>query len=323
MKVDLVGDAGAEKLVRQLADVLAIEQQALNQMRKAPDVAGDERLAAIFVEHLAETEGHERRVRGRLEAHGVDPLKFKDLAAKADQLGLSFFAASQLDAPDKLTAHAFAYKHMELAAYELLKLTAEQVGDAETAGMASDLAAEEQRMADRLEASFEVAVEASLRDADDEASSAQLDRYLADAHAIEQRALELLDAAPKLVEDAELRQIFSQHLEKTRVHEQLIRERLQAREAKLAESGDPVLPIGDLDIDAFFAAQPDTTAKVTGFAFAFVHLEIAAYELLERVALRAGDEATELTAERIQADERAARNKLARSWRRAASPSLA
>jgi ferritin-like metal-binding protein YciE len=207
---------------------------------------------------------------------------------------------------------------MELAAYELLKLTAEQAGDAETARMAGELAAEEQRMADRLEASFEVAVEASLRDGGG-VSGAQLDRYLVDTHATERQALQLLEAAPGLVRDEELKQIFSQHLKKTRGHEQLIRERLQARGAKpLAE--ETALRIGGLEIGSFFAAQPDPTAKVTSFAFAFVHLEIAAYELLERIAWRAGDEETELIAERIQAEERAARNKLARSWHLAASP---
>lgn len=203
-----------------------------------------------------------------------------------------FFAARRPETPDKLTAHAFSYAHMELAAYELLKLTAEQAGDVETARMASEIAAGEQRMADRLEASFEVAVEASLR-AGDGPSDTQLDRYLADTHAIEQQALQLLEAAPDLVRDEELKQIFSQHLEKTKGHEQLIRERLQARGAKPPQTGT-ALRIGDLDVGAFFAGQPDVTAKITSFAFAFVHLEIA--------------------------EERVARNKLARSWHLAASP---
>ena len=38
-----------------------------------------------------------------------------------------------------------------------------------------------------------------------------------------------------------------------------------------------------------FGAQPDTPAKLAGFAYAFEHLEIGAYELLRRVAQRAGD----------------------------------
>ena len=38
-----------------------------------------------------------------------------------------------------------------------------------------------------------------------------------------------------------------------------------------------------INFGAFFQAQPDTTAKLAGFAFAFEHLEIAAYEQLRRV----------------------------------------
>ncbi|HEY0390588.1 MAG TPA: DUF892 family protein [Solirubrobacterales bacterium] len=310
-----------KKLVKQLADVHSIEAQALTQMRKAPALAGDERLAAIFAEHLTETEGHEHRVRERLEAHGADPSTSKDLAGKAGGLGMILFAYVQPDTPGKLTAHAFSYEHMELAAYELLKQTAEAAGDAETASMASEIAAEEQGMADRLEAAFELAVDASLRDGKGKAPETRLNRYLADAHAIEQQASQLLKVAPKLVKDEELKRIFRMHLEETEGHERLIRERLQARGAKPSKAKDAALGVGGIGVGAFFAAQPDTTAKLTGFAFAFEHLEIAAYRLLARVARRAGDEETELVAERIQAEEREAGNRLSRSWQRAASSS--
>ena len=50
--------------------------------------------------------------------------------------------------------------------------------------------------------------------------------------------------------------------------------------------------VGGLNLGAFFGGQPDTPAKLAGFAFAFEHLEIAAYEQLMRVARRAGDEET-------------------------------
>jgi ferritin-like metal-binding protein YciE len=108
VEADLTGAAGAEKLIRQLADVHAIEEQALAQMREAAETAGDERLTAIFAEHLTRTEGHERQVRGRLAVHGVEPLTLKELAAEAGGLGLSFFAAHRPDSPGKLTAHAYS-----------------------------------------------------------------------------------------------------------------------------------------------------------------------------------------------------------------------
>jgi ferritin-like metal-binding protein YciE len=175
-------------------------------------------------------------------------------------------------------------------------------------------------MADRLEkAAFDVAVDLALSDG--EGVEASLDAYLADAHAIEQQALQLLRAAPGLVTDDELKEGFAEHLRETEEHERLVRERLEARGGSPSAAKDAALRIGGMQVGAFFAGQPDTNAKVSGFAFAFEHLEIAAYELLERVARRAGDMQTTATAERILGEERAAAEKLARRWDHAASPS--
>jgi ferritin-like metal-binding protein YciE/nucleoside-diphosphate-sugar epimerase len=307
-----------EKLVEHLTDVHSIEEQALTQMRKAPEIAGDEQLAQVFARHLVETESQERRVRERLEAHDADPSALKDAAGKAGGIGMLFFARSQPDTPGKLTAHAFSYEHMELAAYELLKRTAEQAGDEETARMAEQIAAEEKRMAKRLEGCFDRAAEASLHDGP-EAVERQLDRYLADAHAIEQQALQLLESAPKLVEDERLLELFNRHLEETERHERLVDERLEARHSNPSRVKDAVLRIGGVNVGGFFAGQPDTEAKLAGFAFAFEHLEIASYELLRRVAERAEDPATAAMAAGILADEREMAKQLGSSWRQAAS----
>lgn len=308
-----------EKLVKHLTDVHSIEQQALTQMRAAPKIAGDAQLARIFEEHLIETESQEKRVRERLAAHDADPSSLKDLAGQAGGVGMLFFAASQPDTPGKLTAHAFSYEHLEVAAYELLRRTAEAAGDEVTARMATEIAAEEQRMADRLETFFDLATEASLHGVDKGAVEEELNNYLADAHAIEQQALQLLEAAPKLVEDRRLSELFAQHRAETEQHEQLVRERLEARGARPSKAKDAALRIGGLNIGAFFAAQPDTKAKLTGFAFAFEHLEIASYELLARVAERASDEETVAVAKRILDQERGTAQKLANSWDRVAT----
>jgi ferritin-like metal-binding protein YciE len=67
-----------------------------------------------------------------------------------------------------------------------------------------------------------------------------------------------------------------------------------------------VLRLGALNWGTFFQAQPDTPAKLAAFAFAFEHLEIAGYELLRRVAIRAGDTETEQVASLILTEEHAA-----------------
>jgi ferritin-like metal-binding protein YciE len=58
-----VADTIDEQLTKYLSDAHAIEEQALAQLRTAPDTAGDPELAAAYREHLAETEGHEQRIR--------------------------------------------------------------------------------------------------------------------------------------------------------------------------------------------------------------------------------------------------------------------
>ncbi|MDX6649135.1 MAG: hypothetical protein QOJ97_1086 [Solirubrobacteraceae bacterium] len=313
-----------EQLVKYLTDVHSIEVQALAQMRSAPDIAGDPELERIFREHLVETEEHERRVRERLEAHDAAPSKVKDIAGAVTGKGFVLFARSQPDTPGKLAAHAYSYEHLELAAYELLERVARRAGDEATAEMARSIGEQEARMAKRLKKRFELAVEASLEAQDVDAAKIeeQLVKYLADAHAIESQAIELLDKGRKIAGDPELARAFADHLEETHGHRTLIEARLTAHGAQPNKLKDAALRLGALNWGAFFAAQPDTPAKLAGFAFAFEHLEIAGYEELRRVARRAGDEETEQVAKRIRDQEREAARRIAENWDRALDASL-
>lgn len=305
-----------EQLVKYLADVHSIELQALTQLRAAPKIAADERLCQAFEQHLVETEDQERRVRERLEALGGEPSKLKDAAGAAGGWAMAAFAASQPDTPGKLTMHAFSYEHMELAAYELLRRLAERSGDEETARMAADIGGEEQRMAERLEQSFDAAVEVSLGAVDPDQLDSALLAYLRDVHALEGQAEKLLEAGAERVEDEDLEAVFRDHLDETQRHRERIAGLLEERGARPSLVEDAILKAGGLNLSAFFGAQPDSTTKLAGFAFAFEHLEVAAYELLQRVAARAGDEGVVTTAEEILAEERRAAERFAECWNR-------
>src|ERR671915_494989 len=295
-----------EQLTKHLTDVHSIEEQALQQMRVAPRLARDPELAQAFRDHIGETEEHERRVRARLQARGADPSKVKDLVARAGGVGMVLFARSQPDTPGKVTAHAFSYEHMELAAYDLLALVAERAGDGETVETARSIREQEAAMGERLEAHFDRAVEASLREVGPDDLGEQLNKYLADAHAIEAQAGQMLSMGPKVAGEFGLAGVLSMHLEETRAQQEAVRERLRQRGGRPSRFKDIALRGGGVNVGGFFGAQPDTPAKLAGFAFAFEHLEIASYELLKRVAQRAGDEETVALAERIMAEERAA-----------------
>jgi ferritin-like metal-binding protein YciE len=318
----MTADTLDEQLVKYLADAHSIEEQALQQLRGAPDAAGDPDLARIFRDHLTETEGHERAIRERLDAHGKRSSVLKDLLMRVGGAGFLLFARAQPDTPGKLVAHAYSYEHLELASYELLLRVAERAGDTETVRAAQSIRDEERAMAERLAASFDRAVEASLMQVAPDDLRAQLVKYLADAHAIEAQAIKLLEQAPESSNDSELARIYGEHLAETREHQRLVEERLQALGGDSSGVKDAAMRAGGLSWATFFETHPDTPGKLAAFAYAFEHLEIAAYEELKRVAEKAGDTATVRVADDILAQERAAAAKLEAAFDHAAEVAL-
>jgi ferritin-like metal-binding protein YciE len=290
-----------EQLHKYLTDVHAIEEQALAQMKAAPDIAGDPVLAELFREHRRETEEHARLVRRRLEAHGESTSKLKDAIGRVTGVPFVLFARSQPDTPGKLVSHAISYENMELAAYELLARVAERAGDPGTVEVAQAIGGQERAMSDRLTDNVDRAVAASLGDSD---PREKLPKYLADAHAIEAQAIQMLERAPKIAGEPELERIYAGHLEESRRHQELVEQRLRDAGGKPNALKDAVMRLGALNWGGFFQAQPDTPAKLAGFAFAFEHLEIGSYEQLQQVAARAGDEQTVRVVESILEDER-------------------
>jgi ferritin-like metal-binding protein YciE len=310
-----------EQLTDYLADVHSIEVQALAQMKAAPKLAGEGRLAAAFREHLEETQEHERLVREQLEQRGADTSTLKDLAGRVGGWAMIAFARLNPDTPGKLTAHAFSYEHMELAAYELLRRIAQRAHDEPVIELARVVGAQEQAMAERLAGCFDEAVDISLAQKDDPVAE-QLASYLTDARAIEAQAAQLLEAGPRIVGVPALADAFRDHLTETREHQRLLEDRLHARDEQPSRFQSTALRLGAVNLGAFFGAQPDTPVKLAGFAYAFEHLEIAAYELLRRVADRADDPETAAVAERILVDERRAAERVAATWDAAVDAAL-
>ena len=298
------------QLVKYLTDAHSIERQALVQMKAAPGMAGDAEIAAAFEQHRTETEEHERLVDERLKALGASPSKVKDVVGAVTGMGFGLFAKLQPDTPGKLLAHAFSYEHMELAAYDLLARVAERAGDTATAQVARRIEEQERAMAVRIAALFDRAVEVSLRELSPDDLNDQLRKYLEDAHAIEAQAIQLLSKSPDLAGTPDLASVYEEHLAQSREHEELVDTRLRAHGARPSRLKDAALRLGALNWGMFFGAQPDTPAKLAAFSYAFEHLEIAAYELLRRVAGRAGDAQAQSMADTILGEERAAADKI-------------
>jgi ferritin-like metal-binding protein YciE len=313
----------SEQLTKYLTDLHSIEEQALAQMRLAPRVAGDTELQRIFVEHLNETEEHERLVREQLERRDAKPSAVKDVAGRVGGWGMILFARVNPDTPGKLAMHAYAYEHMELAAYELLRRIAEHAGDEPVRAMAERIGGEERAMADRIAEMWDRAVEASLREKGAEDIGKDLVKYLRDAHALEAQSMQLLETGPQIAGFDALAEAFREHLEQTKEHQQLVDGRLAAHDAGPSRFQAGAMRASALNLGTFFKAQPDTPVKLAGFAYAFEALEVGAYELLTRGAQRAGDEQTAGVAQRILADERFAAERVADTWDAAVEAGLA
>jgi len=252
-----------QQLIKYLADAHSIEEQALQQLKKAPDIAGDPRLETVFREHLAETERHEKLTRERLEALGASPSSFKDLVMKVGGEGFVWFAKSQPDSTGKLVNHAYSYEALELGSYEMLLRVALHAGDHETVRIAREIRDDERNMRDRLGAAFDESVATSLREQDPSDLEKQLVKYLADAHAIENQAIGLLEKGPKFIDVPELEQLFAQHLVETRDHQRLVEQRLEAHGGSPSKLKDVAMKAGALNWGGFFAAHPDTPASST------------------------------------------------------------
>src|SRR6185437_14005939 len=88
-----------DQLTKYLTDAHSIEEQALAQLRTAPDLAGDPEIAAAFDLHRVETERHEAATRRMLDDRGASPSKVKDVVMAVGGKGFVLFARSQPDTP--------------------------------------------------------------------------------------------------------------------------------------------------------------------------------------------------------------------------------
>jgi ferritin-like metal-binding protein YciE len=311
-----------EQLTKYIEDAHSIEVQALAQLRTAPSIVKDPELAAIYREHLAETESHERATRRALEARDAQPARTKDIVMAVGGKGFVLFARLQPDTPGKLHAHSLSYEALELSSYQLLRRVAERANDDDVAAVAERIGGDERAMMDRLEATYDVAVDASLQAAGKDYLRQQVRRYLADAHAIEGQGIALLERGPKLAGNDSLAHIYDEHLAESRDHCELVVERLTALGGDPSTLKDAALRLGGLNWAAFFRGHPDTPGKLAAFVRAFEHLEIGGYEQLKRVADRAGDPDTAALAEKILEDERRAADRVADAFDEAVDASL-
>ena len=140
--------------------------------------------------------------------------------------------------------------------------------------------------------------------------------YVEDAHAMEQNDLKMIDSMISTTDDPEVKQMLENHKRETEEHERRLRERLEAigrgtsvRKQAQAVGAALLKGVGDV-------ARGDKAGKNARDGYTAEHLEIAAYQLLERLADRAGDTETAEVARRNRADEEEMARRIDASWDR-------
>src|SRR5262245_35289451 len=199
----------------------------------------------------------------------------------------------------------------EFGGYVCLLRVAQRASEPDVTTRVTGVRDDERGMLERLELNVERAVDAALKAHPRDDLRELLRKYLEDAHAIEQQAIQLLERAPKLVDDLQLESVFADHLAETRDHAELFQERLLALGGGRSTIKDTAMRLGALSWGTFFQRHPDTPGKLAVFAYAFEHLEIGGYEQLKGVAQRAGDMETAIMIDTILSQERFAANAIA------------
>jgi ferritin-like metal-binding protein YciE len=151
----------------------------------------------------------------------------------------------------------------------------------------------------------------------------KLHEYLATTHAMERSMLRQLGALISTTDDEQIRAALEQHRAQTQEQIERLEERL---EDHYEEPWD--LKEVSAQFSAFFKAladvlRADKPVKNARDVFVTEHLEIAAYEILERLAVRAGDPKTALVARENRAAEEAMARTIAANWDRVVDDMLA
>jgi len=140
--------------------------------------------------------------------------------------------------------------------------------------------------------------------------------YVEDAHAMEQNDLKMIDSMISTTDDPQMKEMLETHKRETEEHERRLRERLDAmgrgtsvRKQAQAIGAALLKGVGDV-------ARGDKAGKNARDGYTAEHMEIAAYQLLERLADRAGDTETAQVARRNRADEEEMARRIDASWDR-------
>jgi ferritin-like metal-binding protein YciE len=150
----------------------------------------------------------------------------------------------------------------------------------------------------------------------------QLVKHIDEAYAMEQNVARMLDGMIQTTDDPQILDLLEHHKAETQAQAQRLKERIEAHGASpslVREAGGILGALAKLPLDLVRTEKAGRNARD---GYATEHMEIAAYQLLERIARNAGDHETVAVAKLNRGEEEAMARKLEGLWDRFAELSL-
>ena len=150
----------------------------------------------------------------------------------------------------------------------------------------------------------------------------QLTKHIDEAIAMEQNVLRMLDSMVQSTDDQQIKEDLRLHKLETEQQIDRLQARLEAHGASPSVVREAGGILGALMKGVTDMARTEQVGRNARDGYATEHMEIASYQLLERVAQRAGDEKTVEVARQNRAEEEAMAAKFETNWDKFAELSL-
>ena len=150
----------------------------------------------------------------------------------------------------------------------------------------------------------------------------KLVEYIDEAYAMEQNVLRMLDSMIGTTEDPQMKRALERHRKQTEQQAERLEECLSEHgksPSKVKAAGGMM---GALVKSVVDAARDDSPGRNARDGFATEHMEIASYQMLERVARKAKDKKTAAVARQNREEEEAMARSINAKWNKIVDLSL-
>jgi len=150
----------------------------------------------------------------------------------------------------------------------------------------------------------------------------KLVEYIDDAYAMEQNVLRMLDSMIGTTKDPQMKRSLERHKKQTEEQAARLEERLREHDASPSRAKEAGGVMAALMKSVLDVARSDSPGRNARDGFATEHMEIASYQMLERVARKAGDTKTAAVARQNREEEEAMARSIGSKWNKIVELSL-